>query len=85
MTVPGCSEPEPGLYREGDLVMITFSTQFSEQSGTWLCMFIPQDQKAQFAQSEAKGQLTNHIHWQKTYKKCESGFVFLWETESKCY
>lgn len=53
-TVPGTTEPEPGLYKEGDPAMITFSTQESKPSGTCqgqskLKMFITQDQKAQFA------------------------------------
>ena len=33
-TVPGTTEPEPGLYGEGDPAMITFSTQGSKSSGT---------------------------------------------------
>lgn len=52
--VPRTTEPEPGLYREGDLAMITFSTAESQPTGTCqgqskLKMFIMQDQKALFA------------------------------------
>lgn len=32
-TVPGTTEPEPGLYMEGEPAMITFSMQQSKPSG----------------------------------------------------